>query len=123
MLVAPLLALLSSCVLSQPAIDGYHQTGSALHRVAAGEFLLGYPNEYGQLTERPLIGQTRVEGAYVIGAVSGYGIMSACGAGELLAKQITGQTLPAYATDFELSRYDRPEYLEQIKDWQDSGQL
>lgn len=43
--------------ISQPAIDGYHQTESTLHRVKAGEFLLGYPNEYGQLTERPLIGQ------------------------------------------------------------------
>lgn len=31
---------------------------------------------------RPLVGPTGVDGAYVVGAVSGYGIMSACGAGE-----------------------------------------
>jgi len=72
---------------------------------------------------RPLIGRMAVEGAYVIGAVSGYGIMTACGAGDLLAKHITGENLPAYASDFELSRYESPEYVKQIQDWQDSGQL
>lgn len=41
--------------ISQPAIAGYHPGASALHRVEAGEFILGYPNEYGQLTERPLL--------------------------------------------------------------------
>ncbi len=72
---------------------------------------------------KPLIGRMEVEGAYVIGAVSGYGIMSACGAGDLLAKHIIGENLPAYASDFELSRYENPEYMKQIQDWQDSGQL
>jgi Dyp-type peroxidase family len=41
--------------ISQPAIEGYHESDSSLHRVKAGEFILGYPNEYGQLTERPLV--------------------------------------------------------------------
>lgn len=41
--------------ISQPAIEGYHPSGSALHQVKAGEFLLGYPNEYGLYTERPLL--------------------------------------------------------------------
>lgn len=72
---------------------------------------------------RPLIGRTHVEGAYVIGAVSGYGIMSACGAGDLLAKHITGDDLPAYAPALELSRYKNPEYLNGLDEWKDSGQL
>lgn len=72
---------------------------------------------------RPLVGPLSVDGAYVIGAVSGYGIMSACGVGELLAAQVTGATLPSYAKAFELSRYDDPEYQEKLEHWADSGQL
>lgn len=72
---------------------------------------------------RPLVGPMCVEGAYVIGAVSGYGIMSACGVGELLASQVTGGTLPSYAPVFALERYDDPEYQQKLKDWGDSGQL
>jgi len=72
---------------------------------------------------RPLIGSMGVEGAYVIGAVSGYGIMSACAVGELLAAHVTGTTLPAYAKAFELARYDDLEYQRQLENWGDNGQL
>jgi Dyp-type peroxidase family len=41
--------------ISQPAIDGYHEGSSELHRIRPGEFLLGYPNEYDLYTERPLL--------------------------------------------------------------------
>jgi Dyp-type peroxidase family len=41
--------------ISQPAIEGYHESASRLHRVKPGEFLLGYVNEYGLFTERPLL--------------------------------------------------------------------
>ena len=43
---------------------------------------------------RFLAGPLPVEGAYVIGAFSGYGLMAACGAGELLAAHLTGSPLP-----------------------------
>jgi sarcosine oxidase, subunit beta len=72
---------------------------------------------------RPLVGPTPVDGAYVIGAVSGYGIMSACGVGDLLAAHITGNNLPSYAPVFELARYENPEYVKEIESWQDTGQL
>ena len=72
---------------------------------------------------RPLVGPMGVEGAYVIGAVSGYGIMSACGVGELLASHVTGRQLPDYASAFALSRYDDPEYQKKLENWGDSGQL
>jgi glycine/D-amino acid oxidase-like deaminating enzyme len=72
---------------------------------------------------RPLIGPMGIEGAYMIGAVSGYGIMSACGAGELLATHITGGKLPSYAPAFALSRYDDNEYTKQLENWSESGQL
>lgn len=45
--------------ISQPAIDGYHETKSRLHSIKPGEFLLGYPNEYGLYTERPLLHAAR----------------------------------------------------------------
>ena len=72
---------------------------------------------------RPLIGPMGVDGAYIIGAVSGYGIMSACGAGDLLAAHITGKSLPFYAPTFELSRYESAEYLKEIEAMGDTGQL
>lgn len=72
---------------------------------------------------RPLVGPMDVDGAYVIGAVSGYGIMSACGVGDLLAAHVTGVELPSYASAFELSRYDDPAYQKQLENWGDSGQL
>lgn len=72
---------------------------------------------------RPLVGPLGVEGAYVIGAVSGYGIMSACGVGELLARHVTGAELPAYAPAFVLSRYDDPDYRNKLENWNESGQL
>ena len=71
----------------------------------------------------PLVGRLPLDGAYVIGAVSGYGIMSACGVGELLAAHITGAQLPSYAKAFELSRYDVPDYKKRLESWGDSGQL
>ncbi len=72
---------------------------------------------------RLLAGPLPMEGAYVIGAVSGYGIMSACAAGELLAAHIIGKKLPSYADAFSLSRYDDPEYRKQLESWSESGQL
>ena len=72
---------------------------------------------------RPLIGPLGVDGAYVIGALSGYGIMSACGAGELLATHVTGAELPSFARAFQLSRYSDSEYTKRIEQWRESGQL
>ena len=72
---------------------------------------------------RPLVGPLPVEGAFVIGAVSGYGIMSACGVGELLAQHVTGATLPDYAPTLLLSRYENAEYLKGLESLEDSGEL
>jgi glycine/D-amino acid oxidase-like deaminating enzyme len=72
---------------------------------------------------RPLIGPMGIDGAYVIGAVSGYGIMSACAAGELLTAHVTGKTLPVYAPTFSLSRYEDREYMKRLETWSESGQL
>ncbi|MDQ4132277.1 MAG: peroxidase [Actinomycetota bacterium] len=44
--------------ISQPIVEGLSKTGSADHTVAAGEFLLGYPNEYGLYTSRPIVAKS-----------------------------------------------------------------
>jgi sarcosine oxidase, subunit beta len=72
---------------------------------------------------RPLIGNLPVKGAYVISALSGFGVMSACGAGELLAAHVTGARLPHYASAFALERYQDPDYQKLLATWAESGQL
>jgi glycine/D-amino acid oxidase-like deaminating enzyme len=72
---------------------------------------------------RPLIGPTGVAGAYVNAALSGYGLMAAPAAGELIAQQITGTTLPAYHPAFRLDRYDDPAYRAMLASWGSTGQL
>jgi glycine/D-amino acid oxidase-like deaminating enzyme len=72
---------------------------------------------------RPLVGPLPVDGAFVIGAVSGYGIMSACGMGDLLARHVIGAALPDYAPALLLSRYNDLDYLKEIESNKDSGQL
>jgi glycine/D-amino acid oxidase-like deaminating enzyme len=72
---------------------------------------------------RPLIGRLPVEGAYIVGALSGFGVMAGCGAGELLATHLTGGKLPHYAPAFSLERYKDPDYQKLLEAWPDSGQL
>ncbi len=72
---------------------------------------------------RPLIGPTAIEGAYLMGAISGFGVMGACAFGELLAAHVTGTVLPEYAGAFLLSRYDDPAYKQLLGRWGSSGQL
>src|SRR5262249_23661609 len=72
---------------------------------------------------RLLAGPLPIEGAYVIGALSGYGLMASNGAADLLADYIAERTLPRYAPAFRLDRYDDPAYRSLLDKWGDSGQL
>ncbi len=72
---------------------------------------------------RPLIGPTGVEGSYVNAALSGYGLMAAPAAGELIALSVTGAELPSYHAAFRLDRYDDPEYRALLAGWGSTGQL
>ncbi|HSM54980.1 MAG TPA: FAD-binding oxidoreductase [Candidatus Sulfomarinibacteraceae bacterium] len=73
---------------------------------------------------RPLITPLPVDGAYLIGALSGFGIMASQAAGELLAAHVTGGELPDYAPAFHLSRYDDPRYQALLDGWESgAGQL
>jgi glycine/D-amino acid oxidase-like deaminating enzyme len=66
---------------------------------------------------RPLVGPLPVTGAFVTGALSGFGLMSAHAAGELVAAHVTGGALPDYARWFLPSRYDDPSYRRQVEEW------
>jgi glycine/D-amino acid oxidase-like deaminating enzyme len=73
---------------------------------------------------RPLVGPLPVEGAYVIGALSGYGIMASHAAGELLAAHVTGAPLPAYADALSPARYASAAYRARLEGWDaKTGQL
>lgn len=72
---------------------------------------------------RPLIGPLPVKGAYVIGALSGYGLMASCAAAELLAAHLVSDALPPYAPAFLLERYADPAYQKLLANWGESGQL
>jgi sarcosine oxidase subunit beta len=72
---------------------------------------------------RPLVGPLPIEGAYVIGALSGFGLMAALASGELLAAHLIGEALPHYAAAFSLDRYADPAYRALLENWGDSGQL
>lgn len=72
---------------------------------------------------RPLIGPLPTEGAYVLGALSGFGIMAACGSAELLAALILDKPLPTYASAFTPDRYRDATYLPHLLNTTTFGQL
>ncbi|MFZ0548496.1 MAG: FAD-dependent oxidoreductase, partial [Candidatus Promineifilaceae bacterium] len=73
---------------------------------------------------RPIIGPLPVEGAYIFGALSGYGIMASQAGADLLAAHIAGATLPNYAPALALSRYDDAAYRSLLANWDSTaGQL
>ena len=63
------------------------------------------------------MGPLPVEGTYVVGALSGMGLMSAHACGELLSLHVAEQTLPDYAPWFLPSRYDNPAYQTLVGQW------
>lgn len=71
---------------------------------------------------RPLIGPVGPDGSYVVGALSGYGIMAAPAAGELAARHVVGQDLPSFSDAMLPVRFDDPAYLE-VFAGRDPGQL
>lgn len=72
---------------------------------------------------RPLVGPAGPEGFHMVAGMSGFGVMAAAGAGDLLARHVAGADLPGYSDAFLLSRYDDPAYLALIEGSGRSGQL
>lgn len=87
--------------------------------------LIEYAGYYTRTKENwPLIGQTDVDNVYVIGALAGYGTMSACAAGKLCTSYILGkEALPEYAAYFHPSRYRNEKIVKAISELNSDGQL
>ena len=62
----------------------------------------------------PLIGPMQLNGAFMNCAMSGFGTMASCAAGELCAKWIAGDTLPSFATSFSAKRYDNARLMQKL---------
>ena len=63
---------------------------------------------------RPLIGPTPIMGAYLLGALSGFGIMASQAAAELVAAHLLDGPLPDYAAAFHPARFDDPAYQQKL---------
>jgi glycine/D-amino acid oxidase-like deaminating enzyme len=72
---------------------------------------------------RPLACPLPVDGAFVHGALSGFGIMASSATAELAAAHVTGGALPEYAPAFHLDRTSDPAYLARLEAWGDGAQL
>lgn len=59
---------------------------------------------------RPLIGPHGFEGSFVVAGMSGFGIMAAAAAGELVAAHVNRTALPSYAGFLVPARYGDPAY-------------
>ena len=71
----------------------------------------------------PLIGPMGVDGAFVVGALSGFGTMAACAAGSLCASWMTGADLPDYASDLSMARYHDRSLMDTLKNAASRGVL
>jgi len=98
-----------------PALKGYYGRASR-PQLDGGFYTKSRDN-------RPIVGPTSTKGLYLIGGLSGYGIMSACGVGELLSLQISGGELPDYSRAFMLNRFSDTAHLKWMETLTDTGQL
>ena len=72
---------------------------------------------------RPLVGPAGPPGFYLACGYSGFGVMVACGAADLLGRHVTGDAVPSYSPAFLLDRYQDPDYIATIRGGVASGQL
>jgi glycine/D-amino acid oxidase-like deaminating enzyme len=97
-----------------PGLEEYTKGSSTTSRRAAvdGGYYCKTPENL------PLIGPVpNVSGAFICGALSGIGVMSCMGAGELLAQWVTRSSeMSVHAPTFLLARYDDSNYQRQIED-------
>ena len=69
----------------------------------------------------PIIGKLN-KNLYIVGALAGYGTMSACAAGELITKSFSGERMPEYSQYFSAQRFQNQSLMEEIEKFP-SGQL
>lgn len=108
--------VLRGATLLNPALKKYNASfpGRRVH----------YGGYYSMTRENwPLIGPMEGKGAFVVGALSGFGSMCACAAGALCAAWITDGDLPDYARHLSLERYKDQKLLTTIRNAANKGVL
>ncbi|MCP3391500.1 FAD-binding oxidoreductase [Bradyrhizobium sp. CCGB12] len=71
----------------------------------------------------PLIGPARTPGVFLTAALSGYGTMSACAAGDLCARAVVGAASPSFASVLSLARYENKVLMDELKSAESRGLL
>lgn len=71
----------------------------------------------------PLIGPMEVKGSYILGALSGFGTMASCAAGELIAAWVADNQLPDYGQALSLARYASPDIMQTMRLANQNGEL
>jgi Dyp-type peroxidase family len=82
--------------ISQPAIEGVQRSPRPDDVVKAGEFLLGYRNEYGQYTDRPLVPADRDPGGALPADAGGSGLRDLGRNGTYLVLRQLAQDVPGF---------------------------
>ncbi len=98
-----------------PALKGYYK-GLPANTVHYGGYYTATEENW------PLIGKTNVEGFFINGAMSGFGTMAACAAGELCAQWVLEKPLPSFADELSLARYKDKAFIQQLRTY-DKGLL
>lgn len=71
----------------------------------------------------PIIGPMGVAGAYIVGALSGFGTMAACAAGRICAAWIANGPMPDYAGQLSMARYADAELMKELREQTSKGIL
>jgi glycine/D-amino acid oxidase-like deaminating enzyme len=87
--------------------------------------LIEYAGHYTRTNENwPLIGNTKLDNVFVIGALAGYGTMGACAAGKLCSSYVLNKAeLPDYAIYFNPLRYQNETIKKEMSEINSDGQL
>ncbi len=99
-----------------PALKGYYDRLPSMNSSHGGYYTMTDEN-------LPIIGPLQTEGVFVVAALSGFGTMASCSAGELCAQRIEGALLPAYAKHLSLERYGDEEFMKALTLSGDRGVL
>ncbi len=117
--------------LADPQFPEIVMRGAAAFVPALTPYIENPPTRYSHyggyytMTEEnwPLIGPMQTDGAFMAAALSGFGSMSACAAGKLIAAWVCGSELPEYAKPLSARRYENGELMAELRNASSKGVL
>jgi glycine/D-amino acid oxidase-like deaminating enzyme len=99
-----------------PSLGAYIETPPSRFSLYGGYYTMTEENW-------PLIGPLDDKGAFVVGALSGFGSMAACAAGELAAAWVCSSDMPPYAKQLSLARYEDDVLMQDLRNSRSKGIL